>query len=324
MIQESESKRLFEEISGKADVLSGLPVDEDLGSAGWGIVYNSVVAVRSEPLHAAEMVTQALLGTSVKVIEQRGDWRKVQLPDRYVGWIDGSLQPLTRELLDYYLAQFKIIVTVHHATAFQEPDCCSLPVSDLVAGNIIKVHSPVGKFYRVRYPDGREAYVRKEDALPVDEWLGSVELTGESIVKHALQLLGVPYLWGGTSTKGLDCSGFTKQVYFMHGIMLPRDASQQAMQGEPVDTGDDFSNARPGDLLFFVSRADDENPVERVTHVAIYIGDKRFIHASDNVRIGSFDPADPLYDAFNANRYYLTKRFIRDGRAIGVDMVATV
>lgn len=305
------------------DVLSRLLGDDDFGSLGWGIANNSVVAVRSEPRHAAEMVTQVLLGTPVKLLEQLGDWRRVQLPDRYVGWVEGSLQPVLQERLDNYLALPKIIVTAHYATAFEKPSHCSLPVSDLVAGNILVVQSSIGMFYQVRYPDGREAYARKADASPVDEWLASVELTGESIVKHALQLLGVPYLWGGTSTKGFDCSGFTKQVYLMHGIVLPRDASLQAMQGESVDTGDDFGNARPGDLLFFVSKATDENPVERVTHVAIYMGEKRFIHASDSVRIGSFDPPDPLYDAFNANRYSLAKRYIRDGQVVGVETLSS-
>jgi L-alanine-DL-glutamate epimerase-like enolase superfamily enzyme len=298
---------------------SGLLANEDAGSFDWGIMYNSVVAVRSEPLHAAEMVTQALLGTPVKLLEQRGDWRKVQLPDLYVGWVDGSLQPVSRERLDDYLTKSKLIVTANQATAFEEPDCRSLPMSDLVAGNILVFQASVDTFYRVCYPDGREAYVCKSDALPVDKWLVNVDLTGESIVKHALQLLGVPYLWGGTSTKGLDCSGLTKQVYLMHGIMLPRDASQQAMQGEPVDTGDNFSNARSGDLLFFVSKASGDNLVDRVTHVAIYMDDMRFIHASDHVRIGSFNPNDPLYDAFNANRYFLTKRFIRDGQTVNVE-----
>lgn len=321
MAEENKSKRWVDEASNPSNVLSGLSANEDSRSVGWGIVYNSVVAVRSEPRHVAEMVTQALLGTPVELLEQRGDWRKVRLPDQYVGWVDGSLQPVSRERLDDYFALPKIIVTAHYATAFKEPDCRSLPVSDLVAGNILEFQSLVGTFYRVRYPDGRKAYARKADVLPVDEWLGSVELTGESIVKYALQLLGVPYLWGGTSTKGFDCSGFTKQVYQMHGIVLPRDASEQAMQGEPVDTVDDFRYVQPGDLLFFVSKTGDENPEERVTHVAIYMGDKRFIHASDNVRIGSFDSNDQLYDAFNANRYSLAKRFIRDRQPIGVETV---
>ncbi len=323
MVQESESKRLVDKISDQANAPSESSGNADLGSVGWGIVYNSVVAVRSEPRHAAEMVTQVLLGTPVKVLEQRGDWRKVQLPDQYVGWVDGSLQPVSRERLDDYLALPKIIVTAHYATAFETSGHSPLPVSDLVAGNILMVQSSVGTFYQVCYPDGREAYVRKSNVLPVDEWLAGVELTGESVVKQALQLLGVPYLWGGSSTKGLDCSGFTKQVYLMHGLVLARDASQQAMQGEQVDVGADFSNAQPGDLLFFVSKSTDEHPVERVTHVAIYMGDKRFIHASDNVRIGSFDPADPLYDAFNTNRYSLAKRFIRDGQAVGVETVVS-
>ncbi len=324
MVQKNEPKRWVDEITNPSNASSGELTDEDLGLVRWGIVYNSVVAVRSEPRHAAEMVTQALLGIPVELLEQWGDWRKVQLPDQYVGWVDGSLQPMSRERLDDYLTLPKIIVTAHYAIAFQEPDHRSLQVSDLVAGNILEVQSLVGTFYRVHYPDGREAYVRKADALPVDEWQGGIELTGESIVMHALQLLGVPYLWGGTSTKGFDCSGLTKQVYLMHGIVLPRDASQQAMQGELIDTGDDFSNARPGDLLFFVSKSTGEYLVERVTHVAIYMGDKRFIHASDNVRIGSFNPVDPLYDAFNANRYFMTKRFICNGQAVGVETVATV
>jgi len=86
--------------------------------------------------------------------------------------------------------------------------------------------------------------------MEVDEWLKSSSLTGESIVQTAKQLLGVPYLWGGTSTKGMDCSGFTKQVYFMHGIILARDASQQVRYGRLIDEVGDFSDARPGDLVF--------------------------------------------------------------------------
>jgi len=162
----------------------------------------------------------------------------------------------------------------------------------------------------VQYPDGREASVKKSDVMKVSDWLKKNRLTGERIVDTAKQLLGVPYLWGGTSTKGMDCSGFTKQVYWMHGMILARDASQQVRYGRLIDETGDFGEALPGDLVFFGTEATPENPTERVVHVGIYIGDRRFIHASDYIRINSFDPADPLYDAFNTKRYLRTKRMI--------------
>lgn len=162
----------------------------------------------------------------------------------------------------------------------------------------------------MQYPDGREAFVKKSDAMTVSDWLKKNRLTGESIVHTAKQLTGVPYLWGGTSVKGMDCSGFTKQVYFMHGVILARDASQQVRYGRLIDETGDFSDAFPGDLVFFGTKATVESPKERVVHVGIYIGNKRFIHASDYVHINSFDHADPLYDEFNAHRYLRTKRVI--------------
>jgi cell wall-associated NlpC family hydrolase len=117
----------------------------------------------------------------------------------------------------------------------------------------------------------------------------------------------------------MDCSGFTKQVYFMHGIILDRDASQQVRNGRLIDEAGDFSEALPGDLVFFGTKATPENPKERVVHVGIYIGERRFIHASDFIRINSFDPADPLYDAFNTNRYLRTKRIIGEGNGEGIE-----
>jgi len=117
----------------------------------------------------------------------------------------------------------------------------------------------------------------------------------------------------------MDCSGFTKQVYYMHGIVLARDASQQVRYGRLIDEAGDFSEALPGDLVFFGTKATAENSKERVVHVGIYIGDRRFIHASDYIRINSFDPADPLYDAFNTKRYLRTKRIIGEGNGEGME-----
>jgi len=101
-------------------------------------------------------------------------------------------------------------------------------------------------------------------------------------------MLGRRYLWGVTSTKGIDCSGFTKTSYFSQGIMLARDASQQALYGEELDVSN--FNFQPGDLLFFGRSKD------RITHVGMYIGNDRFIHSSGRVRINSFNPDDDDYE----------------------------
>lgn len=326
LIGETTSRQAYEEIisharkvsAGVKDRIRLLPDDKPDGAV-WGVIYNSVGTLRAEPHYGAELVSQALLGMPVRILEERGGWRRVQSPDRYIGWINGSVQPMTDAQRQHYLRLPKVIITALSAHSYDDTGMEALPVSDLVAGDMLVVKSAKRGFLQLHYPDGREAFVKKTDAMKVADWLKNSRLTGESIVQAAKQLMGVPYLWGGTSTKGLDCSGFTRQVYFMHGILLARDASQQVQNGKLIDETGDFSDTLPGDLLFFGSKATDDNPQERVVHVGVYLGEKRFIHASDFVHISSFDPADPLYDAFNTSRYLRTKRIIGEGYGEGME-----
>ncbi len=295
--------------------------DKGLGDETRGMIYNSVGTLRAEPGYGSELVSQGLLGMPVKILEKRGGWLRIQTPDKYIGWMSGSIERMTDEELKKYLQEPKVIITSVSTQSFGKPEDISFPVSDLVAGNILKLKGSKGKFYHVVYPDGREAYVRKSDAKETAEWLKGITLTGESIVNTAYRFQGIPYLWGGTSSKGLDCSGFIKTVYFLHGIVLPRDASQQVHCGQLVDSLGDFNDAMPGDLLFFGSKATEENAKERVVHVGIYIGNKRFIHASDYIHINSFDPADPLYDEYNTSRYLRTKRIIGEIGTPGIEEI---
>lgn len=306
-------------ISAQVDDHIRLLPDKVLGEEIWGIIYNSAGMLRAEPRHGAELVSQALLGMPVRILEQKGGWRRVQTPDRYIGWMNGSVEPVTGAEWQRYLKRPKVIVTSLHTRSFADTGREALPVTDLVAGDMLVLQSAKGRFYQVRYPDGREAYLKKTDGMEVTDWLKKYKPTGENIVHAAKQLLGIPYLWGGTSVKGMDCSGFTRQAYFMHGIILARDASQQARYGRLIDEGGDFREALPGDLVFFGTKATAEDPKERVVHVGIYIGDRRFIHASDYIRINSFDPADPLYDAFNTTRYLRTKRIIGEVYGEGME-----
>lgn len=291
------------------DAILLLP-DKALGEKYLGVIYNSVGTLYAEPRHGSELVSQALLGMQVKILEKQGGWFRIQTPDGYIGWISESVKQMSPMQMQQYQQQPKVIVTALTATSFANPCENSLPVSDLVVGNMLILQSEEAGYYRVQYPDGREAFVRKTDAVIVSEWEKDIKLTGENIVNTAFRFMGIPYLWGGTSAKGMDCSGFTKTVYFLHGVVLSRDASQQVSQGKLVDESGCFDKVQPGDLLFFGTKASNESPRERVVHVGIYIGNKRFIHASDHVRIGSFNPTDPLYDEMNAHRYLRAKRVI--------------
>lgn len=308
----NELRRVYPNVE---DSLRLLP-DVRLGEKTEGVIYNSVGTLRYAPRYNAELVSQALLGTHVRILEEERGWLRVQTPDGYIGWMKGSVEPMTKSELHEYNKQPKVIVTSIFANSYEKADGNSLPVSDLVIGNILNVKSESDRFFEVVYPDGRNAFVKFSDVMKLSEWLNNIELTGESIVNTSYRFKGVPYAWGGTSSKGVDCSGFTKSVYFMHGIVLARDASQQVNQGELVDADRDFSKLLPGDLIFFGTK---DKTSERVVHVGIYIGNNYFIHASDNVRISSLDPLDSLYDEFNAGRYLRTKRYIIDGQAVNVN-----
>ena len=282
-----------------------------VGDKVYGVINVSVADTRTSADYPAEMATQLLLGAPVEILQPSSYWWRIKSVEGYVAWITGSsLERMTKEEFNQWSAAPKIIFTDAYGFAYETPDEQKQRVADLVFGNRLKYEGESGKYYKTAYPDGRIAYVLKRQSKRYEDWLSSIRLTEESIVQQALMLKGIPYVWGGTSVKGMDCSGFSKTVYLMHGIILRRDASQQANTGIPVDISNGYENLRPGDLLFFGKKASGGKK-ERVRHVAIYKGNKEFIHAAGYIQINSLDPDSPDYDEGN------TRELIRAARIIG-------
>ena len=273
----------------------------------YGVVDISVCNMRDTPKYSAEMVSQAILGTPVQILQYGGEygWPEVKTPDGYTGWVHkDAITPMTADQLHQWNAAPKVVITALTAMVYAKASKHSSTVSDVVAGNRLKYLGGKGLWLKVGFPDGRTGYVSKKDAMTEESWRKRLDQSPEAILSTAQSMLGFPYIWAGMSPKGMDCSGFVRTVLFMHDIIIPRDAGPQSRTGERVQGLDSL---QPGDLVFF-GRWDGETP--RVGHVGFCLGDGRFIHSLGLVKIGSFRPDDPLYDAYNTGRYLFGSRIV--------------
>jgi len=296
------------------DAIKTLP-EPKLADKVYGLVEVSVCNIRYSPKHGGELASQALMGTPVRILEKDDNgWLLIQTPDQYISWVDkGAISMMNKENIDRWKVIPKIIYTHAYGNAYTEPAQESTTVSDLVAGCTMELIGEKGNYYQVIFADNRVGFVPKHEAKIYNEWLSGLIASEENLIKTSKRLMGVPYLWGGTSFKGVDCSGFTKTVYFLNGIILPRDASQQVMIGETIDKSGNWGDLKPGDLLFFGEKRDDGS--ERVVHVGMWLGNGEFIHASNKVRVSSMIPTASNYDEYNVKRYLRTKRILKTGMA---------
>lgn len=273
---------------GYMDSVLVLP-DQSVGDKPWGLVTLSVANMRSAPDHASELVSQALMGMPVKVLEEKDGWFYIQTPDLYLGWVDENGIALKSEAeLASWKQSRRFLFNQLSGTALDAPQRKASTVSDLVLGDLFEVTTAHKKYLHVKFPDGRTAFVKKADCLSYEQWV-ALKPEVKHVISVASKMLGTPYLWGGTSCKAVDCSGMIKTAWYTQGVILARDASQQARYGEKIDF-DQLKNLQPGDLLFFGRNAG------RITHVGMYTGNGRYIHASGLVRINSIDPNDTLYN----------------------------
>ncbi len=280
------------------------------GEPEWGIVRISVANMRTSPAEKAELASQAIMGMVVRIWKARRGWSYVQTPDRYLGWMDNdSFIKASKADAEEWTNAKKVIVTDLTGRVWQTPDQNSYPVSDVVAGSLLKDEGRIGKWTKVELPDHRTGCLLSDGVADYEAWEKNTKPTPEGIEHFAKLMIGIPYLWGGTSAKAVDCSGFTKTVFMMNGLQLNRDASQQADEGLDIPVGEHFSNLRKGDLLFFGKKGTASKP-EKIVHVGLYLGDEMFIHSSGMVRISSFDPASPIYDPYDLNRFVRARRIL--------------
>ena len=286
--------------------------DTIVGNKMFAVAKNSVINIRSAPKHSAELGTQGLLGMSLKILDKEGDFYRIQTPDKYISWVDkGGIHPMNKGEFDLWNASKKIIFLHNFGYVYATKNKNARIISDITLGGLLKYISEDANFYEVEYPDKRVGFIKKINGAVYKNWLTQLKPSKENIELTAQKMDGFPYLWGGTSAKGMDCSGFTKMVYLMNGLVIPRDASQQIHAGKNIDSNLDFTGLEKGDLLFFGTKAT-KTKKQRVVHVGIWLDNNKmeFIHASGNVHRSSMDKSEPNYDAMNKNRYLGAKRYI--------------
>ena len=277
------------------------------------VVEFSTCYLRLKPDYESPLETQELMGTVVEIVGEQSYWREVVTPQPYRAWCtDQGLIEMSADELKAYEEAPKVMFCDLYGHIYKEPSMDSQTICDLVGGDLLRLTTVKdntdktlkkalkGRWTKVMLPSGKTGFVPSKQ-LKLHKGFRSISMgegsaesisseTTEAIIAQAERLLGVPYLWGGMSAKGVDCSGLVRISHIMNGILLPRNASQQVKCGERVE----LDNLQRGDLVFFGTPATDEKPM-RITHVGIYLGENKIIHSSHRVRINSLIPGDDDY-----------------------------
>ena len=258
-----------------------------------GIICASVTNHYRQPNYASEVVSQGLLGEPVAILEAQELFTRIRQTDGYESWV--SSDQLVHEDLP---AGAPVRVRDHFLRILATPEPGSPAIRDAVIGCQLTATEEVDDWSGLALPGGTIGWAKKQG-------FGSFPpLHPDTVVAQAQEFLGYQYAWGGTTPKGFDCSGLVQRVFSLLGLVLPRDSWQQQRHHM---LSSDYHDAQRGDLLFF------GRTPEKVTHVAISLGDRRFIHASGWVRCNSFNPADTDYSDYHVSTFISVNRYGRQG-----------
>ena len=241
---------------------------------GTQVVVMPVANMYSAPNENSDVVSQAIYGSNVTLLIAKGEWSKIQTDDHYKGWMPSRYLRLIQNGNGYATSGPTVQVESLFANVYREADVTKhkpvLTLPFLVRLELIddgKGNS--GRWLQVRLPDKRSEWIQSSDVISNPQ-----PLTIPESIELAKRFLGFPYLWGGRSSFGFDCSGFTQMLVRVRGINMPRDADLQAAWDGVVSV--ERSDLQPGDLLFFGSG------LNKITHTGMYIGDGQFIHDTTN------------------------------------------
>ncbi|HEX6290439.1 MAG TPA: C40 family peptidase [Herpetosiphonaceae bacterium] len=284
---------------------------------GWALNLRAVADLRREADNFSERVSQTLYGEPIEVLRYQDDWAFVRLIDGYLGWM--HVEPLhmcTMEAAQTYRQQIthtiKRPLTPLYAQPTAEPH---EQVALLPFGARLAVEGHDGPMQRIRCPDGKLRWVASTDLIPQGEIPHGTTSALRTVEPWLHALIGVPYLWGGKTPFGYDCSGLVQMIYSLIGIHLRRDADQQALEGMPVA----FDALEFGDLIFFDTRQSNADiisgaPDLAVTHVGMALNRTDFIHSSwrgGGVIWGSFDPQSPFFMPTFDRRFLGARRYLK-------------
>lgn len=255
------------------------------------VVMIAVAPIRAEPDHRSEQITQARLGEIVKFLEEEDRWLKVELEsDGYVGYISrGMVAGFSKEDATEWRESEKFLFGERSSNILEAPYKSAGIVRTAYMGVKLPIVSRKGVWVELRLPDGIKGWTRGQQF----HLQNSGTRTG--IADTARLFLGAPYLWGGRSTGGFDCSGFVQTVFELNGIKLPRDTSRQIKAGEEIGT--DINMAKEGDLLFFSDKKG------KLNHIGIYLGNRKFIHSSGIVKITALNSEEAVDQDIYINRF---------------------
>ncbi len=262
----------------------------------WAVVNTSSAFLRAEPDYESALESQALMGTVLEIKDSERYWRQVEAPDYDNVWVnEGALAIMSEAEKNAYIAAPKYICVADYTHIYKYPAVRN-SIGDFILGDIImQGGGSRDGWVSVKTASGEEGWVTRESVEDYDTWVKNRKINRHNVWRTAYDFLGVPYMWGGNTVKHFDCSGLTKYVYMLNGVLLPRNASQQIKCGKVIPY--DFEEMLPGDLVFFGTKNTDGS-IRSVTHVAMYVGGGLIIHSSQIVKVNSLvKGADfPHYD----------------------------